>query len=124
MSCQHHYARYNPGAANVNVGPSPTALGNDADDGGAVNTSVQVAVMSIISNASKSSLRAYFERVNWPLNKALPKGAEFLNGLLGDIMRQFLLVKMQVAHQLLNYKNEKFMNTQVAQPVRSGQEDS
>jgi len=40
-----------------------------------------VAVVSVISNAAKSSLRAYFEGVRWPLNKALPKGAEFLNGL-------------------------------------------
>ena len=53
--------------------------------------------MSVISNAAKSSLRANFEGKNWPLNKALPKGAEFLNGLIGDIMRQFCLVKMQVA---------------------------
>jgi hypothetical protein len=59
-------------------------------------------------------LRAYFEGVRWPLNKALPKGAEFLNGPLGDIMRQFLLVKLQVACQLLNYKKVRFMNTQVS----------
>jgi hypothetical protein len=96
-------ARYNP-ATNVNGGPSPAALGNDADNGGAGNTSVQVAIMSVIWNAAKSSLLAYFEGVNWPLNKALPKGAKFLNGPLGDIMRQFHLVKKQVAHQLLNYK--------------------
>jgi len=70
--------------------------------------------VSVISNAAKSALRAYFEGVNWPLNKALPKGAEFLNGPLGDIMRQFRLVKTQVARQLLNYKKEKFMNTQVS----------
>jgi hypothetical protein len=106
-------ARYDP-AVNVNGGPSPAALDDDADDGGAVNTSVQVAAMSVISNAAKSSLRAYFEGVNWPLNKALPKGAEFLNGELGDIMRQFCLVKTQVAHQLLNYKKGRFMNTQVS----------
>jgi hypothetical protein len=90
-------ARYDP-AANVDGGPSPAALGNNADNRGAGNTFVQVAIMSIISNAVKSSLRAYFEGVHWPLNKALPKGAKFLNGLLGDIMRQFLLVKTQVAH--------------------------
>ncbi len=77
-----------------------------------MNTSVQVDVVSIISNAAKSSLHAYFEGVNWPLNKALPKVAEFLNGPLGDIMRQFCLVKMQVARQLLNYKKGRFMNTQ------------
>jgi hypothetical protein len=76
--------------------------------------SVQAAVVSVISIATKSSLRAYFEGVRWPLNKALPKGAEFLNGPLGDITRQFLLVKSQVACQLLNYKKEKFMNTQVS----------
>jgi hypothetical protein len=37
-----------------------------------------------------------------------------LNGPLGNITRQFLLVKSQVARQLLNYKKEKFMNTQVS----------
>jgi hypothetical protein len=94
--------RCNP-AINVDGGPSPTALGNDADEGGAGNTSVQAAIVSVISNAAKSSLCAYFEGVNWPLNKALPKGGEFLNGPLGNIMRQFLLVKTQVAPQLLNY---------------------
>jgi hypothetical protein len=105
--------RYNP-AANVNGDPSPTALGDDADNGGAGNMSVQVAVVSVISKAKKSSLLAYFEGVNWPLNKALPKGAEFLNGPLGGVMRQFHLVKKQVAHQLLNYKKGKYMNTQVS----------
>ena len=71
-------------------------------------------LVSVISIATKSSLRAYFEGVRWPLNKTLPKGAEFLNGPLGDISRQFLLVKSQVARQLLNYKKEKFMNTQIS----------
>ena len=89
-------APYDP-SINIDDGPSPAALHDDADDGGAGNMSVQVAAVSVISNAAKSSLRAYFEGVNWPLNKALPKGAEFLNGLLGDIMRQFCLVKTQVA---------------------------
>jgi len=100
--------------ANVNGGHSTAVLGNDADDGGAGNTLVRAAVVSVISNAAKSALCAYFKGVNWLLNKALPKGAEFLNGLLGDIMRQCRLVKTQVAHQLLNYKKEKFMNTQVS----------
>jgi hypothetical protein len=106
-------ARCNPNA-NVDGGPSPSALGDDADNGGAGNTLVQAAVVSVISNAAKSSLRAYFEGVTWPLNKALPKGAEFLNGPLGDITRQFLLMKTQVARQLLNYKKAKFMNMQVS----------
>jgi hypothetical protein len=82
-------ARYDP-AANVDGGPSPPAalLVDDANNGGEGNTSVQAAVLSVISNAAKSSLRAYFEGVSWPLNKALPKGAEFLTGPLGDIIRQ------------------------------------
>ncbi len=75
---------------------------------------MQAAIVSVDLNSAKSSLRAYFKGVIWPLNKALPKGAKFLNGPLGDIMRQFLLVKTQVAPQLLNYKKEKFMNTQVS----------
>ena len=62
-------APYNP-AINVDGGPSPAALDNDADNGGAGNTLVQAAVVSVISNAAKSSLRAYFEGVRWPLNKA------------------------------------------------------
>jgi hypothetical protein len=88
-------ARYDP-AINVNGGPSTAALDNDADDGGAGNMLVQAAAVSVISIAAKSSLCAYFEGVNWPLNKTLPKGIEFLNGPLGDITRQFLLVKTQV----------------------------
>ena len=108
-------ARCDP-AVNINGGPSPTptAFVDDADNGGAVNTPVQVAVVSVISNDAKSSLSAYFEGVNWHLNKALPKGAKFLNGPLGDIMRQFCLVKMQVARQLLNYKKGRFMIMQVS----------
>ncbi len=53
-------ARYDP-AAKVNGGPPPTALVDDADNREAGNTSVQVAVMSVISIAAKSSMRAYFE---------------------------------------------------------------
>ena len=62
-------AHYNP-AVNVDGGPSPAALDNDADDGGAGNTLVQAAVVSVISNTAKSSLCVYFEGVRWPLNKA------------------------------------------------------
>ena len=53
-------ARYDP-AVNVNGGPSPAALVDDADDGGgAGNTLAQSAVVSVILIAAKSSLRAYF----------------------------------------------------------------
>ena len=48
------------------------------DDGGAVNMFMQkVAVVSVISNAAKSALRAYFEGVNWPLNRAARFNAAF-----------------------------------------------
>ena len=107
-------ARYDP-ATNVDGGPSPAALGDDADEG-TVNTSVQVAVMSIISNAAKLSLLAYFEGENWPLNKALPKGAEFLNGPLGGIMRQFCLVKTQVARQLSKCRDDGLLLCQPKLP--------
>ena len=69
---------------------------------------------SVISSAAKISLRVYFEGANWPLNKALPRGAEFSCGPLGDIVREYCLEKSQVARQLLNYKKGKFMNTQVS----------
>ncbi len=59
-------------------------------------------------------MRAYFEGSDLPLNEALPRGAEFLRGPLGDIVRQYCLEKMQVARQLLNYKKGKFLNTQVS----------
>ncbi len=69
---------------------------------------------SIITRAAKTSLHDYFEGVNWPLNKALPRGAEFMCGLLGDIVRQYNLQKTQVVCQLQNYKRGKFMNMQVS----------
>jgi hypothetical protein len=62
----------------------------------------------------KISLCAYFKGSNWPLNKALPRGAEFLCGPLGDIVRRYCLKMTQVACQLLNYKKGKFMNMQVS----------
>jgi hypothetical protein len=94
--------------------PQPTAAvgGNTVEAAGA--TLRQVAVLSVISNATKISLHAYFEGSDWPLNQALPRGAEFLRGPLGDIMRQYCLEKMLVACQLLNYKKGKFLNTQVS----------
>jgi hypothetical protein len=57
---------------------------------------------------------AYFEEADWPLNKALPRGAEFSCGPLGDIVRQYRLEKSQVARQLLNYKKRRYLNTQVS----------
>ncbi len=91
--------------------PQPTAAvgGNTVKVAG--TTSRQVAVSSVISSAAKISLHAYFEGSNWPLSKALPRGAEFLCGPLGDIMRKNCLEKTQVARQLLN--NKKVLNTQV-----------
>jgi hypothetical protein len=78
---------------------------------------------SVISSTTKISLCGYFEGSNWPLNKALPRGAEFLCGPLGDIVRQYCLKKMQVACQLPNYKRGKFMNTQVSIPLNQSDLD-
>jgi hypothetical protein len=71
----------------IHPSPEPTAAvgGNTVKVAG--TTSRQVAVLSVISNAAKISLHAYFEGSDWPLNKALPRGAEFLRGPLGDIVR-------------------------------------
>jgi hypothetical protein len=94
--------------------PQPTAAvgGNTVEAVG--TTSRQVAVLSDISNSVKISLCAHFEGSDWPLNKALPRGGEFLCGPLEDIVRQYCLEKMQVAHQLLNYKKGKFLTMQVS----------
>jgi hypothetical protein len=67
-----------------------------------------------MTSTAKLSLCAYFEGVDWPLNKELPWGTEFFSCLLGEIARQYCLGKMKVAHQLLNYKKGKYMNTQVS----------
>ena len=89
--------------------PLAAAAGNNDDD--AVTTSKRA---SVISSAAKISLRAFFEEADWPLNKALPRGAEFACGPLGDIVRQYCLEKSQVARQLLNYKKGRYLNTQVS----------
>jgi hypothetical protein len=94
---------------------SMTITPNKREYGGAAVSSITAtaasgttAVPSMISSAAKTILRMYFERFDWPLNKALPRGAEFLNGLLEDIVKQHGLEKAQVAYQLLNYKRGKY----------------
>jgi hypothetical protein len=62
----------------------------------------------------KISLHVFFEESDWPLNKALPRGAEFTCGPLRDIVRQYCLKKSQVARQLLNYKKGRYLNMQVS----------
>ncbi len=41
-----------------------------------------------IFHAARLSLRAYFKRVDWPLNKALLRGEAFFSGDLGMIVRE------------------------------------
>jgi hypothetical protein len=89
--------------------PLAAAAGNNDDN--ARTTSKQA---SVISSAAEISLCAYFEEADWPLNKALPRGADFSCGPLGDIVRQYCLEKSQVAHLLLNYKKGRYLNTQVS----------
>ncbi len=72
---------------------SMTITRDKREYGGAAVSSITAApgtnaVLSMISSTAKTILHAYFERVDWPLNKALPRGAEFLNGPLGDIVKQ------------------------------------
>jgi hypothetical protein len=66
-------ARYDP-AVNATAAPLVLLLTMTQTMGGTGNALVQVAVVSAILNAAKSSLHVYFEGVNWPLNKALPRG--------------------------------------------------
>jgi hypothetical protein len=64
--------------------PQPTAAVGGNTVKVAETTLRQVSVSSVISNTTKISLRAYFEGSDWPLNEALPKGAEFLRGPFGE----------------------------------------
>jgi hypothetical protein len=81
--------------------------------GGNVVKGAGTTTCIIVTGAAKTSLSDYFG-VNWLLNKALPRGAEFMCGPLGDIVRQYNLQKTQVVCQLHNYKKGKFLNMQVS----------
>jgi hypothetical protein len=56
----------------------------------------------------------YFVGEDWPLNRALPRGAAFFSGLRGEIATCYQLTKVKVARKLLNYKKVKYLNTQVS----------
>ena len=100
--------RRTPGAAAL----LPAVSGADIEQGGAAKSSAITAVSSVISSTAKNILREFFERVDWPLNIGLPRGAEFFSGPLGDIVKQHCLEKAQDLRQLLNYKRGKY--TQVS----------
>ena len=51
---------------------------------------------------------------DWPLNRVLPRGADFFSGWRGKIATRYQLTKVKVARQLLNYKKGKYLNTQVS----------
>ena len=51
---------------------------------------------------------------DWPLNRALPRGAAFFSGLRDEIATCYQLTKVKVARQLLNNKKVKYLNTQVS----------
>jgi hypothetical protein len=104
-----------------------TNNGNDGDDGvwggggvsiaAALETTTAAVAASqrvIISSDAKASLQAYFDEKEWPLNRALSRGADFFSGRLGEIVSCYQLTKIQVAQQLLNYKKGKYLNTQVS----------
>ena len=102
----------------IDNGPPSTLCSTNGDE---VNAFPQrllagegaVAMPTIITSSKKTSLRAYFEEVNWLLNKALSRRAEFMSGPLGNIVRQCCLRKMQVERQLLIYKKGNFVNKKV-----------
>ena len=70
--------------ANAAVAASLAAAAGINDD----NARTTSKRASVISSIAKISLHAYFEEADWPLNKALPRGAEFSCGPLGYIVRQ------------------------------------
>lgn len=77
-----------------------------------------------ITAAAKARLRACFEKMNWPLNKPLPRGEGYNSSELGAIAAQFGLKKTQVALQLRNFKDEKYGNTQVKLILEADQLES
>ena len=54
-------------------------------------------IQGTITRAAKLALLAYFQQVNWPLNKILPRGEAFISGELGYIAKQHCLLKSQVS---------------------------
>ena len=66
-----------------------------------------------ITAAGKKALRDYFVRMNWPLNRKLPRGENYRSGELGTIAAKHELGRAQVARQLCNYKNERYDNSQI-----------
>jgi hypothetical protein len=80
-------------AIKVDVGGSS---GEEKGDGGTTAEGVEDQFHGVpanllraaISHTTKLSLRAYFKRVGWPLNKALPRGEEFSSGDLDMIVRE------------------------------------
>jgi hypothetical protein len=97
---------------------------DDGDDGEGAAVSIAAASgthapvttsqQAIISSNPKTSLQAYYEEEEWPMNRALSRGADFLSGQLGEIVTCYQLNKTQLAQQLLNYKKGKYLNTQVS----------
>ena len=71
---------------------------------GTTTASVTTSQHVVISSDAKASLQAYFDEEEWPLNRALSRGADFFSGWLGEIGTCYQLTKTQVAQQLPNIK--------------------
>jgi hypothetical protein len=102
----------------------PTAIvaSGDAVEA-AETTSKRDVVSSVISSTAKISLRAYFEGANWPLNKALPRGAEFSCGLAGEYREGVLSRKIAgstSATKLQEGEIHEYADFNPAQPIRFG----
>jgi hypothetical protein len=85
-----------------------------AAESGTMTATVTTSQRAVIFSDAKSSLQAYFEEEEWPLNRAQSREADFFSGQLGEVVTRYQLTKMQVARQLLIYKKGKYLNTQVS----------
>lgn len=71
-----------------------------------------------ITAAAKEDLHDYFESLNWPLNKDLPRG-DYASDL-DKIVKKYGLKKTQVSRQLKNYKNAKYGLSQIKIILKEG----
>ena len=73
-----------------------------------------------ITNEAKKALHDYFESLNWPLNKELPRG-EYANDLKQITEKHGIEKRDQITRQLRNYKNAKYGFSQVKVILGEGQ---
>ena len=96
--------------------PAPevsTSVPSDAPSSASSATPNPNKTTTRITAVAKKRLHSYFDTNNWPLNKNLPQGNNYINGDLGRIAAEFNLKRSQVVTQLRNYKDEKYGNKSI-----------